>query len=1310
MGVDSETSSESDFEEKRDPVISVSETTPLVQVESDEFSGLPLATAEVLRSQVKVSDFKATFWTLYSFADGTDKALLVIAFVSSILSGVMRPLMTVVFGNITQSFTEIGSRRMDFGQEEYDQGYVPDFRSTVDRLATYFVYIGIADIVFSYIGTFLLMDRGEVLSARIREEYLRATLRQNIAYFDKLGSGEITTRISADTIVIQEGMSDKIGHLLQNTSTFVAAVVVAFIRSYKLTFILFSIIVFIVATVGIFSRFMLKYFRLSMMGYSVGGTLAEEVISSVRNVQAFGLQDRLAIKYDSYLAVTEKWGLRAGIALGSMIGVMWFSVYCNYSLSFWQGSRFLASNELNVGSVISVLMAMMMGTFSASSITPHLKNITNAIAAAAKIFATIHRASAIDSSDSSGAKLQSVAGEIELKNIKFIYPSRPDVVILNNFNLKIPSGKTVALVGSSGSGKSTIIGLIERFYSPVAGQITLDGHDTSNLNLKWLRQQFSLVSQEPVLFSCSIFENVAHGLIGTSYEFSSEVEKRELVTEACRQANALSFIENLPKGLDTDVGERGFLLSGGQKQRIAIARAVVSNPKILLLDEATSALDTKSEGVVQDALDKASKNRTTIVIAHRLSTIRDADCIVVMSRGAIVEMGTHNELLDHKAEYFNLVEAQKIETEKSEAENKLANKDDDVVENDNLDDAAILEKTVTRASARSVSSIALENKDTKEEKTYSVWELIVTVFKLSTPEHKWMFIGGFSAFINGLGYPVTSVLYANCIAAFQSNPSEYSSMRRTINLFAGLFFMLAFVESFAFVVTNGCLAYVAQTLVRRIRLQSFKQILRQDIAFFDKDENSTGMLTATLSRDAQSVEGLSGATLGQILNASVNVIAGLVLALSVAPKIAIVCAACVPVLIGCGYFRFSMQSRFEKQIKKSHGKSAAQACEAAAAIRTVVSLTREDDVWNAYHESLQYQIKASRSATNQSAFLYGMSQGISFFIMALSFWWGSRFLQSGEYSTVQFFITFIAMIMGSQAAGIVFSFAPDMGKAQSAAENIKRLMDSIPEVDAWSHEGQVVESVEGDIEFRDVHFRYPTRPHVPVLRGLNLSVKKGQYAALVGMSGCGKSTTISLIESFYRPLDGQVLLDGKDISTLEINSYRSHVALVQQEPVLYAGSIRENVLFGSLLPADQVSEKDLVAACKQANIHDFITSLPDGYDTMCGSKGILLSGGQKQRIAIARALIRNPKILLLDEATSALDSESEKVVQDALDSAAKGRTTIAVAHRLSTIQNADVIYVFDGGKVVEVGTHAELVKLQGKYFELVKLQGLDKTA
>lgn len=306
----------------------------------------------------------------------------------------------------------------------------------------------------------------------------------------------------------------------------------------------------------------------------------------------------------------------------------------------------------------------------------------------------------------------------------------------------------------------------------------------------------------------------------------------------------------------------------------------------------------------------------------------------------------------------------------------------------------------------------------------------------------------------------------------------------------------------------------------------------------------------------------------------------------------------------------------------------------------------------------------------------------------------------------QFFLCFTAIIFGAESAGTVFAYAPDLAKARNAAVSLKSLFDRKPEIDSWSPDGTKVPTMEGNVEFKDVHFAYATRPDQPALRGLTMRIKPGQYIAFVGPSGCGKSTAIALMERFYDPLVGGTFVDGAKISSLNLKEYRSHLALVSQEPNLYGGTIRENILLGT--DREDISEEEIVRCCKDANIYDFISSLPSGLDTLVGSKGCMLSGGQKQRIAIARALIRRPKILLLDEATSALDSESEKVVQAALDAAAEGCTTIAVAHRLSTVKNADVIYVFNQGRVVESGTHDELMQEKGRYFELVGLQNFGK--
>ncbi|KAK9329629.1 ABC transporter type 1, transmembrane domain-containing protein, partial [Lipomyces starkeyi] len=292
---------------------------------------LPAEEADILRSQVQVTPVKVSFFKLYRYATAFDIAILAVGYFCSIAAGALLPLMTIIFGQLSQTFVEYFA----YG------GSAESFQQQINKFTLYFVYLGIGVIAFTFVETFIHIDRGEVLSARIREQYLAATLRQNIGYFDKLGSGEITTRITADTNLVQEGMSEKVGLIITGLSTFISAFVIGFIKSWKLTLILLSVVVAIVVTMGLLSTFMVKFSLRSLEGYSVGGTLAEEVFSSVRNVQAFGVQERLANEYDKYLRVTEKWAFRQGAVLALMLGSLWFYIYNNYALAFWQGSRFV---------------------------------------------------------------------------------------------------------------------------------------------------------------------------------------------------------------------------------------------------------------------------------------------------------------------------------------------------------------------------------------------------------------------------------------------------------------------------------------------------------------------------------------------------------------------------------------------------------------------------------------------------------------------------------------------------------------------------------------------------------------------------------------------------------------------------------------------------------------------------------------------------------------------------------------------------------------------------------------------------------
>jgi ATP-binding cassette, subfamily B (MDR/TAP), member 1 len=801
--------------------------------------------------------------------------------------------------------------------------------------------------------------------------------------------------------------------------------------------ILTSTIVAIAIVMGSGSRFIIKFNKKSLESYALGGTIAEEVISSIRNATAFGTQDKLAKQYDKHLIEAEYWGSRVKTTMACMLGGMFLVVYLNYGLAFWQGGRFLVNGETSLSSILTILLAVMIGAFSLGNVAPNLQAFTTAISASAKIYNTIDRVSPLDPTNEVGEKLSHVEGTVELRQIKHIYPSRPEVVVMEDVNLLIPAGKKTALVGASGSGKSTIVGLVERFYDPVQGQVFLDGHDISTLNLRWLRQQISLVSQEPTLFGTTIYENIKHGLIGTKFEIESDDRQNELIIQASKMANAHDFIEGLPEGYETNVGERGFLLSGGQKQRIAIARAIVSDPKILLLDEATSALDTKSEGVVQAALEVASTGRTTITIAHRLSTIKDADNIVVMAEGRIIEQGTHDQLLESQGAYYRLVEAQKIAQLKemtAEEQEAIDAEDEKLVRQvssstkpqyeEDPDDKNLANKLNRTQTQKSQSSVALQNRPGEATQRYSLWTLIKVIAGFNKKEWPIMLVGLAFSIICGGGQPTQAVFFAKEIITLSTPVKNHRDQILSDSSFWCLMYlMLALVQFLAFCTQGIAFAFCSERLIHRVRDQAFRTMLRQDIGYFDQEENTAGALTSFLSTETTHMAGLSGTTLGTILTVLTTLIASITLSVAIGWKLALVTASTIPVLLTCGFLRFWILAQFQRRAKRAYESSASYACEATSAIRTVASLTRENDVLQHYRNSLAVQAKKSLRSVLRSSTLYAASQSLTFMCMALGFWYGGTLLGNNEYTIFQFFLCFPAIIFGAQSAGTIFSFA-----------------------------------------------------------------------------------------------------------------------------------------------------------------------------------------------------------------------------------------------------------------------------------------------
>lgn len=911
----------------------------------------------------------------------------------------------------------------------------------------------------------------------------------------------------------------------------------------------------------------------------------------------------------------------------------------------------------------------------------------------------IERVSEIDpSNETEGLQPESFKGDIRFSSVKFNYPThqvdddgeaRP--YILNDFNLHVKSGSSHALVGPSGCGKSTTVRLIERFYDVSDGSLLLDGVDVREYNVRWLRSQIGYVGQMPTLFMLSVRDNIAMGAADMD-----KVEDDDIIN-AAKMANAHDFIMQLPQQYDTMLLERGASLSGGQKQRICIARALVRNPRILLLDESTSALDSQSERHVQEALEKAAQGRTTITIAHRLSTVKNADTISVIDAGHVKEEGTHAELINWGGVYNTLVENQKIAASKTEQESGGAG----AALNDGA--PASLAESLTKGKS-STTKNAEEGGDEEDEEEETAVEkgIVGRAFAYNRAEIPFVILGLIGAAMAGAAFPLSAVAFGDVLQDIFLEDNQEAVRRAAI-----FFVLIGCLAFFGHVFNFAMLGISGGRLTRKLRGAMFRGLLKQEIGFFDKKKNSVGQLTTRLATEATQVQGLTGDTLGAMTTVISTLTTGILVAYLSCWRIALVITGLVPAVAFSEYAQVKLISGFDADSASKFAAAGAVANEAVDSLTTVTSLGAQGYFIGRYLEELKKPLANGRRTSWISGVNFGFAELIVQTMWAIAFWVGAIFVRAGYCSFNELMKGVSGLLFAGSTLGQSAQFMPDFPKSQVAATKIFRFLDRVPKINMSGSVFRARSDMSGNVKAEGVHFEYPTRPNVKVLRGLSLSALKGQSIALVGASGCGKSTIIALMERFYDPRAGGVMVDDLDSQEYNLSNLRSHLGLVSQEPDLFNRSIRDNIAYGLLGDDNEtmvVTDTMIETAAKQANCHDFIMRQPNKYDTIVGPRGERLSGGQRQRVAIARTLIRQPTVLLLDEATSALDSVAEQEVQKALQMAAKNRTTIAIAHRLSTVKDADTICVIEKGRVVESGKHDYLMAKNRKYAELVRNQ------
>ncbi|CAF1214538.1 unnamed protein product [Adineta steineri] len=1002
----------------------------------------------------------------------------------------------------------------------------------------------------------------------------------------------------------------------------------------------------IVGSSLIFAKVITRETKEQLSTYAKAGQIAQEVFSSLRTVLSFNGSKSQQKQYEKELKLNEWYTVRKDAAFGTYTGWLNFINFVVYSIGFTFGSILMSHGNhrtLTISEILVVVSMFAQALGFLSSIGTFFQSISEAQGAAVSVFRlieevhdeNINEKEILEENISDERSISNINGDIEFDNVSFSYPSRENATALNNLKFIARANQTTALVGSSGCGKSTCVSLLLRYYEPSAGRIMIDGQSITDHKIKQFRQNIGVVSQEPILFGLSIYENIRFGKMNAT---------RAEIEHAAEQANAHKFIMKLPNKYETLVGERGIQLSGGEKQRIALARALVKQPSILLLDEATSALDNVSEKIVQEALDRACKNRTTIVIAHRLTTIQNADYIYVLDKGNVIEEGTHETLLAKEGgKYQTMVKMQQSE--------KTINTQDGLM---NIAKAAAEDEEQLLERVRQLSESEAIDTNRRASMSAKGKSVFLRLMKMNSPEWVFILIGCLACLLGGLRGPVFSILFAKIINEF--NDCKYTDVRRQVLITCCLFLLTGAVFMILHFFQFVTFGIAGAKLVSRLRSKAFGCFLRQEVAYFDRPENSSGAICTHLSSNAAAIQDMAGTRLGVICQTLSMSAFGLLLGSFYNWQLTITVAIPFVILLIVLIIRIRLSSWLKTQSDLIYSQASTLAVEIITNMRTVKQLSIENEVLRQYSNMIDQVLMISA---------FGM--------------------------------------FAFEAIKVVGILAQRIGASFAAAHAFFDLFDRVPNIDNGSNKGQELTNFRGETDFNQVKFVYPSRPAVLVLNKLQLSIKSGQRIALVGASGCGKSTIVQLLERFYDVSHGELLLDGVDIRKLNLQWLRSRLGVVSQEPVLFDLTIAENITYG----LENISIDEIILAATKANIHQFIQQLPLGYETKVGVKGSFLSGGEKQRIAIARVLIRRPKILLLDEATSAMDPYNEQIVQETLDQAQiedPSRTSIIIAHRLSTIRSCDLIHVLEMGRIVESGTHTELIQKGGIYYKMLNAQ------
>ena len=1216
--------------------------------------------------------------------------------ICTIFSGCTSSLSGLILGNTINQLTHLAGLE-NVPDAEYKKK-VDEVDKPLHKLINYFLILGASTLVANFFMLFLWGFSAMRQMNTLKTKYFELILSQEQSFFDENNSFEFSNKIQSQLEQIEMGLGDRFSQIILMIAEIISGFTIGFITSWKLTLIICASFPIIIISVVISDYYSKKLVIKTKELDDLAGGVAEELLYNIKTVTSFCNFEWELNRYSQIIDEMNKYDKKRVIIQSLAFGLLFIASFISISVCIIVAAKIINAKEINPtskkpynsGDVITVFGSVLNVIVSVSGLGPSFQIIQKSCIASSDYFYLLSRFKEKDRVfDTISPPRETFKGKIEFKNVRFQYPhDNTKKVVLDNFNLVIEPGKKIAIVGESGCGKSTTINLIERLYDVTSGEILIDGININKYDLNYLRDLIGYVQQEPVLFNFSIKDNL---IFGREEKLAKMGDIDSMIREACADAYIKDFIERNEDKYDYIVGIKGSRLSGGQRQRIAIARAILLKPKILILDEATSSLDNRSERQVQRALDNITKkNITTIVIAHRLSTIKNADVIYVMKDGKIIERGKHDELLELNGSYAALVKSQLSEEEIENLTAKLKNKTspNTIIKTEMKDTFTDEDIAINDSESELLSIDDYALKDEKEPKIKiekrKLWSLI--------SDHKCDLVAGIIiGLLYGITSPVVGLIMGNTVTALSSkNPEQLK--KESLKYFA-IYLSLGVAGALVTFVRMWKLQNLGLVISIKVKKRIIEKYLELHMSFFDIDTNSPGSLSTKLSIDSNQLDSLILDLVGGILSC----ISGILFSFIIGAVYNIFCTLVLFAFLPFMVYGMVKKGDYVENGREGNKKLKIEAgnilSESVVNIKTIFSFNFQKRAIELYTNILNVGKKQFlKSALLQGVFV-GFGLSANYFGMGAVFKLAFVLLKSRKTNFGKFMSCLYIISNTCEALAISLRNMGDSQKAKLAYKSIFDTLDYEVKISPFYNNNWYKispDNIKGNIEFKNVTFSYPTKPDKLILKNLSFKINAGQNVAVVGLSGSGKSTIIQLLERFYDVNKGEIILDGKNIKEYNLYELRKKIGLVLQEPSIFKRNLYDNILYGKL----DAKRESVLDVAKRAKIEHKL--MVNDYEDNKNP----LSGGEKQRVAMARAFLKDPAIILMDESTSAMDKETENEVLHNFFQIMKGKTCVNVSHRLSSIIDSDVILVLDQGKLVERGTHKELIKLKGKYYTL----------